>query len=400
MFRKLLITIILGALLFIPCNIWAIENTVNLYFFWSKTCPHCAKEKTFLQGIVSEYPNLVVRDYEISSAKNAFLLDTIGKALHIETSGVPIIFVGNSYFVGYLDDQTTGKTIRTLIEKTAESGDPDAVGAVIRQQATSSMKDIHTDATSGSIPQQLSIPIFGKVDIRNLSLPILTIVIAFLDGFNPCAMWTLLFLISLLLGMQDRKRMWILGITFIVSSAVVYFLFLSAWLNFFLFLGFVIWVRIAIGLVALIAGGYYLRDYYINRSGACNVMGNEKRQRVFEKLREITQKKQFLFAIAGMILLAFAVNMVELICSAGLPAIYTQILSLSKLPAWQYYLYLVLYIVIFMLDDLIIFFTAMITLHITGIQSKYSRLSHLLGGILMLIIGLLLLFKPEWLMFG
>jgi hypothetical protein len=129
-------------------------------------------------------------------------------------------------------------------------------------------------------------------------------------------------------------------------------------------------------------------------------MGDEKRQQIFKTLQSITQKRQFILALGGIILLAIAVNMVELICSAGLPAIYTQILSLSNLPSWQYYLYLGFYILVFMLDDLFIFFTAMITLQAVGVQSKYSRYSHLIGGFLMLIIGLLLIFKPEWLMFG
>jgi len=212
-------------------------------------------------------------------------------------------------------------------------------------------------------------------------------------------MWTLLFLISLLLGMQDRRRMWILGSSFIITSALVYFLFLSAWLNLFLFLGVVTWVRWIIALVALGSGTYYLYDYCRNQSG-CSVMGDEKRQAVFNKLKEITQKKQFFLALGGIILLAIAVNLVELVCSAGLPAVYTQVLSLSNLASWQYYLYLALYILVFMLDDLFIFFTAMLTLKAVGIESKYSRLSHLIGGILMVIIGTLLLFKPSWLMFG
>ena len=194
--------------------------------------------------------------------------------------------------------------------------------------------------------------------------------------------------------------MWILGIAFIVSSAFVYFMFLSAWLNLFLFLGFIVWVRIIIALVALGVGGYNIRDYWVNRKGGCNVMGDEKRQKVFEKIRAVTQRRQLFLALGGIILLAFAVNLVELICSAGLPAIYTQILSLSKLPVWQYYIYLVFYILFFMLDDLIVFFTAMITLRAIGVQSKYSRISRLVGGFLMLGIGTLLLFKPELLMFG
>ncbi len=335
---------------------WAAEK---IYFFWAAGCPHCAKEEAFLNSLKEKYPQLTIKDYEITyDRKNLELLQKMGKELKTDVSGVPFTVIGKQYFSGYLSDETTGKDIEAAITE---------------------------------------IPMNFKYS--HLPLPLLTFVVALLDGFNPCAMWTLLFLISLLLGMNDRKRMWLLGTTFIAASALVYFLFLAAWLNLFLFLGFIVWVRLVVGLVALATGGYFLRDYVVNKSGQCQVIGN-RRQKTMEKIRKIIKKKQLLLSLLGIIILAFAVNLVELICSAGLPAIYTQILSLAQLPKWQYYLYLLFYILIFMLDDLIIFFIAMITLQAVGIQSKYSRLSHLIGGILMLIIGCLLLFKPEWLMFG
>jgi hypothetical protein len=248
--------------------------------------------------------------------------------------------------------------------------------------------------------ESLTLPILGTIQTANLSLPALSVVFGLVDGFNPCAMWALLFLISLLLGMKDRKRMWILGTTFIVTSAFVYFLFLSAWLNFFLILGFVFWVRIVIGLIALGVGIYNLRDYHINKEGGCKVIDNEKRRKTFDKLEGIAHEKKFILALGGIILLAFAVNLIELVCSAGLPAIFTQILSISNLSSGQHYSYILIYIFFFMIDDLIVFAIAMITLHAVGVQSKYARLSRLIGGILMLIIGGLLLFKPEILMFG
>jgi hypothetical protein len=130
------------------------------------------------------------------------------------------------------------------------------------------------------------------------------------------------------------------------------------------------------------------------------VAGTEKKQKIFERLRDITKQKNFYLAIGGVIFLAFAVNLIELICSAGLPAVYTQVLTLSNLSRLQYYLYLLLYIFVFMLDDMIVFFVAMITLKTAGMTGKYSRFSRLVGGALMLAIGLLLLFKPEWLAFG
>jgi hypothetical protein len=213
-------------------------------------------------------------------------------------------------------------------------------------------------------------------------------------------MWTLLFLISLLLNIEEKGKRWILGVVFIVASAFVYFLFMAAWLNFFLFVGYATWMRYLIGGFAAGLGIYNLYQFATNPEGGCKVTGSKKRRKVFENIKKIVRDKRFIFSIAGIILLAFAVNLVELVCSAGLPAIFTRVLTLSDLPLWQYYAYLLLYIFFFMIDDLIIFFTAMITLHATGIEGKYARFSNLIGGIIIFLLGFLLIFKPGVLMFG
>lgn len=380
--------------LFIPAKIEAQEK-VSLHLFWSDGCPHCQKEKIFLAKLVEKYPQLEIKDYEVSSSQtNAALLKKAGDSLGVNVSGVPFTVIGQEYFIGYLNDETTGKEIEAAVNYALENDCQDVVGSLFSRSEESDQ-----DKVKGAT-DIIEVPIFGQLDTKKLSLPVLTFVIALLDGFNPCAMWVLLFLISLLLGMKDKKKMWVLGSVFIVASGFVYFLFLSAWLNLFLFLGWVTWIRILVGLIALGAGGYYLWDYITNKSGACRVMGSKRKQKVFDNLKKVTQKKQLGLAVLGMIVLAFAVNLVELVCSAGLPAIYTQVLSLANLPTWQYYLYLIFYILIFMLDDLVVFFVAMTTLKITGLSTKYSRFSHLFGGILIFIIGLLLIFKPEVLMFG
>jgi thiol-disulfide isomerase/thioredoxin len=394
MFKKIIRYLLTGGVfLLLVKPVLATETT--LHFFWASGCPHCAEEKIFLETLKEKYPQLTVRDYEITyNRENLELLQKVGLELEVDVSGVPFTIVGKEYFAGYLNDETTGREIEKAVECAVRDGCEDLVSALSPRGIQEPLPQVR------GIPETLKLPIVGELPVKGLSLPLLTFIIALLDGFNPCAMWTLLFLISLLLGMKDKKRMWILGMAFIVASALVYFLFLSAWLNLFLFLGLVVWVRMVVGLVALFAGGYNLRDYWTNKKGGCQVMGDEKRQKIFEKIRGIAQKRQFVLALGGIILLAIAVNMVELVCSAGLPAIYTQILSLANLPGWQYYLYLSFYILIFMLDDLVVFFTAMVTLQAVGIPSKYSRYSHLIGGFLMLVIGILLLFKPEWLMFG
>lgn len=372
------------------------SQKVNVYFFWAEGCPHCKAEEPFLKSLEQKYENVEVHDYEITgSRENAELLRRVGTELDVHVSGVPFTVVGTQHFTGWHSEDTTGAAIEEAVRCAMENQCLDVVGSL----TTPVTPDPGYEIGEG-IPEKISLPLLGEVETKSLSLPVLTIIIAALDGFNPCAMWVLIFLISLLFDMKDRKKMWIFGTVFIAASAFVYFLFLTAWLNLFLFLGFILWIRIIIGLVAIGAGYHNLKEFVTNPSGACKVTGDEKRRKVFEKLKKIIHEKHFLIALGGLIVLAFAVNLVELICSAGLPAIYTQILTLTNLPAWQYYAYLALYIFVFMLDDLLVFIVAMVTLQLTGVTSKYSRASHLIGGIVMLIIGILMILKPELLMFG
>lgn len=403
--KKILIPI-LGLLFifgFLVQFVHADTNTVNAYLFYGSGCPHCAKERLFLSDVlIKKYPDLKIYEYEVYyNSQNVSLFEKVATKLKSDASGVPFLIIGDQYFVGY-SDSISPIEIEQRVKECSVQNCPDSVGSIV---GVSSTKNISTNDNSIQDETQkgekiIDLPFIGKVDALRYSLPALTVVIGLLDGFNPCAMWTLLFLISLLLGMKDRKRMWILGATFIVASASVYFIFMAAWLNLILFLGFVIWIRILIGILALVGGGYSLKEFIFNKDSGCKVTGNEDRQKVFERLKSAVQQNSLWLALGGIIVLAFAVNLVELICSAGLPAVYTQVLALNGLSSWQYYFYILLYVFFFMLDDLFVFFVAMYTLEMTGITTKYARVSRLVGGIIMLAIGILLIFKPEWLMFG
>jgi glutaredoxin/uncharacterized membrane protein YidH (DUF202 family) len=383
------------------------NDKINIYFFWGEGCPHCEKEKAFLKTFQEENADVVVRDYEVwGSRENLELMMEFAKELGVDVRGVPFTVIGEHYVIGWVSDDYSGSEIEEAVECGRSESCPD-IGAEILNEEDPEVKgeeDVQEESEEKKdvvgIPEKMDLPIIGEIETKDFSLPVLTVVLGVLDGFNPCAMWTLVFLISLLLGLKDKKRMWTLGIVFIATSAFVYFLFMAAWLNFILFIGMVTWVRAIIGLVALGGGIYNLREYIVNKDANCKVTNKEKRQKVFQKLKDITHKESFLLAIGGIILLAFAVNLVEAVCSAGLPAVYTQILSLNDLSKTEYYLYILLYIFFFMLDDLIIFFVAMKTLHMTGASKKYSRFSKLVGGFLMVVIGILLIFKPELLMFG
>ena len=225
--------------------------------------------------------------------------------------------------------------------------------------------------------------------------------IGLVDGFNPCAMWVLLFLISMLIGMKNKKRMWSLGITFLLTSALIYLFFMIAWLNVATFLTSVVFVRILLGIVAIIGGLFNLYGYFKNRKNSgCTVVNDKKRNKIFDKIKNFTQEKNFFLALIGVIVLAMSVNIVELACSAGLPVMFIEILSLNHLTVFEEAVYIFLYMLFFLIDDLIIFFIAMTTMHVTGFSTKYGKLSKIIGGILLLLIGLLLIFKPNWLMFN
>lgn len=409
---KKILPLLLLTLLFLPfqiglaqSNSTASEDEITVYFFWGEGCPHCADEKPFLAELEQRHDDVTVRDFEVwYDAENRKLLQDVGSELGIAVSGVPFTVIGENYVIGWYSDHTTGAEVEGYIARALSGDYRDVVASLLeRNTGTAAPPEEETEqnaAKNSPIPETINVPILGELETKNISLPTLSVVLGVLDGFNPCAMWALLFLISLLIGMKDRKRMWVFGTVFIVGSAAVYFMFMAAWLNLLLFIGVVFWVRALIGFLALWGGWYNLREFFQNKDATCKVTGAEKRRRVFDRLKEFTQQKNFWLGLLGILVLAFSVNLVELICSAGLPAVFTQVLALSDLATWQYYGYILLYIFFFMIDDLFVFFVAMKTLQATGITTKYARFSHLIGGILMLIIGLLLILKPEWLMFG
>jgi len=405
---------------------------VDLYFFYGDGCPHCAKEEIFLSALEKSDPDLIVHRYEVwRDQEGQAILKKLVQASNLKGSAVPMTIVGQQLVYGYLDDATTGAQIGQMIVACRATACPDQVAKIIDQGGNglttvakgpvsqepskqpsqsnqlTSTDDLASASSSAetitqqtSVPETVHLPLLGDLKIRNLSLPIFTLVIGLIDGFSPCAMWVLVFLISLLLGVKSVARRWILGSVFIIVSGLVYFLFLAAWLNILLLLGLMIWVRVAVGLLAIAAGVLAVREYWTNPEAACKVTTSPTRRRIMDYLKSVALGEKLFLALAGIILIAFAVNLIELFCSAGFPAVYTQVLSMSHLPGWLYYLYLLEYIFFFMLDDMIVFVIAMLTLRLTGVNAKYSRYSNLVGGILILILGILLILRPDILTLG
>lgn len=362
------------------------NNTINIYLFWAEGCPHCASEKTFLNQLTNEYDNIAINYYEVSNnAENLQLLKDVGEKLGITINGVPFTVIGEHHIIGWYNEETTGNEIR------------DAINCATNNQCNDIIAGLTQNTNNNDT--MINLPILGQINPKEASLPLIAITLGFLDGFNPCAMWILIFLITLLLGVENKIKRWAYGSIFIASSALVYFLFMTAWLNLFIFIGLVTWIRIIIGLIAFYAGYINIKEF-INEPKGCPVTGVKKRQKVFNKLKKYIQEKNFLLGALGLFALAFMVNLVELICSAGLPAVFTQVLAMNDLTTIQHYSYIITYILFFMLDDLLVFSIAMITMQETGLSTKYSHYTRLIGGIIMFVIGTLMIIKPELLMFA
>lgn len=358
------------------------SQDVTIYFFYSELCPYCAKEKEFLKELKLKYPKVEIKEYELTyQPENKKVLKDFFEKYQVpqnERKWVPVTFTPNKYFIGFNDQ--IGKEIENCLKECFGQNSP--------------------------LENKIRIPFFGGIDISQMPLPVLSVVFGALDGFNPCAMWVLLLLIALLMNTRSRKRMWLVGGTFVLASGIVYFLLLSAWLNLFLAISYVNLTRIAIGVFALGMGGWQIRSFFTKKSKTCEVIDGKSSLQIKIKnglknhAKKIAVSPLTFGILAGVVILAIAVNLVEFFCSAGLPAIFTRILALSQLTALQYYSYLLLYTLFFMLDDLIVLSLAIFALSKITFTEKYNYWATLIGGLLIFLLGLLLIFKPAWLMFG
>ena len=245
-------------------------------------------------------------------------------------------------------------------------------------------------------------PIFGEFNARAISLPLLAMIIGAVDGFNPCALWILIFLITILFNVPDKRKRWILGLAFILTSGVVYFFLMIAWLNLAVFLTQIRMVRLGISIFAIILGMHSIYKYIqsLNQAVGCDVTTNKQRTKIAEKMKKIIGQKSFALSLVGIILLSASINLLEALCSVGLPLMFTQVLAINELSTFEHGFYIGLYILFFMLNELLIFSIAMKTMSIKAISNRYTKYANLIGGLIMLLLGLLMALRPEWIMFN
>jgi len=371
---------------------YAQKNNVTIYYFYGDGCPHCADAKPFLQSLESKYPELTIKSFETWYNKsNADLFIDMSAACGTKVVGVPTFFIGHKPIIGFDNAEGKGKEIEEAVIKYIEEGGVDLMDR---------LGENLTSCPSKEQENIITLPILGKIDTSKASLPLLTITIGALDGFNPCAMWVLLFLLTLLVYTKSRKKMFIIGGTFILVSGIVYYIFMAAWLNLFLIIGFIPYLRIIVGSFAVLIGLINTKELFFFKKGISLSIPESVKPKLFQRIRKIIHEGSLPIALLGVIILAFTVNSIELLCTAGFPAIYTKILTLNNLSTFSYYAYLLLYIIMYMIDDMLIFTIAVITLSSKKLTEKQGKWMKFIAGFMMLALGLLLIFKPELLMFG
>ncbi len=243
----------------------------------------------------------------------------------------------------------------------------------------------------------VDLPVFGRLQARKIGLPLFTIAIGLVDGFNPCAMWVLVFLLSILVNLRDRGKILVVAGTFVVISGLAYFAFMAAWLNVFMLVGMLRGIQITLGLLAMAVGAIHIKDFFAFKKGISLSIPESAKPGIYRRVRAIVTAEHLWGALLGAVVLAVLVNLVELLCTAGLPALYTEVLTLQQLPWWKNYMYLGLYILAYMFDDALMVTVVVLTLGKRRMQENEGRWLKLISGLVIFLLGAVMLFRPDWL---
>lgn len=374
-----------------------------LVVFYGEGCPHCAEEIAFLNKL-QESKSFSFEYYEVwYNQANLELLKEVAKKFKFQVTGVPTTIINGKVIVGF--NEQIKQILEEQIDNCSKFSCPDPL-AEFRVRIPEKPKPENpptieqNDSEKQQPPQSqnsenlIEIPIIGKVDAETLSLPMLTLVLATLDSFNPCAFFVLFFLLSLLARAGSKKRMIIIGSVFVFFSFLMYFLFMAAWLNFFIIVGNISIITFAAGIVAVLIGLINIKDFFALGQGITLSIPDEAKKKIVAKMKVAVSSASFPAMIGATILLAVAANTYELLCTAGFPMVFTRMLTLNNLQHLDYYLYLLAYNIIYVIPLWIIVIFFSLTLGGRRLTEEEGEMLKLVSGLMMLGLGLLLLFSP------
>jgi glutaredoxin len=383
----------------------------DIEVFIREGCPHCAKAEVFLAALKREQPKLKIVFRDVLREPAALeRLKRIAESRGVATVRVPAFAVGGQLIIGYSDEAGTGQFIRDSLirnslarnslagdsQSKARSQGHEINAASGSCEAEDSLTCAADEPGSAARQEIFTVDLFGRsVSLDQVGLPLFTLAMGLLDGFNPCSMWVLLLMISLLAPMNNRPRMFAIAGTFVAVQGIAYFVFMAAWLNLFLLIGLSRASEIIIAVIALLAGAINLKDFWNFGWGVSLSIPEAAKPGIYARIRCILQAENLVAAIVGAVVLAVLVQIVEFMCTSGFPALFTRILTLKQLDSLSYYGYLLLYDLAYMLDDVIVLTIGVITLSQRRLQEKEGRWLKLISGFVMVGLGIYLLLVPH-----
>jgi len=425
------------------------EGKVKLYFFWSQSCPHCHEAKPYIDRMTAEFPWLELQSYEISqNRQDAGLYEMMARMMGEQAQYVPTFFYCGRAEHGYDKAETSGQALRgqliachdllgkALAAQPAEvkkveeapkamAPEPEAkpvaaeaapepvaaapVPAEEKPAAPEVADDFPKAPTLAEMPalsmpaapeKLVHIPLIGDIAPSSLSLPMLTVVLGGLDSVNPCAFFVLLFLLSVMVRAQSRWRMALVGGTFVFISGFVYFLFMSVWLTAFGIIdrlhAFEVVTTIA-GIVAVVIGGLGIKEFYFFHKGPSLSIPDSAKPKLFHRMNDLVSADSMVAMLIGTATLAAVANSYELLCTAGLPMVFTQMLTQAHLASGTRYLYLVAYNIVYIVPLVVIVGVFSATMGARKLKESEGRILKLLSGVMMAGLGFTLVFRPEML---
>jgi cytochrome c biogenesis protein CcdA/thiol-disulfide isomerase/thioredoxin len=383
------------------------DNEVVIYFFWGDGCPHCAKAKPVLEGLATQYPSVKLYEFEIYyNEDNQKLFSDMGAVYGIEPRYVPTILIGDMVWEGYTDEFS--QEITSFVERSLVEGSVDKGAAVIEGKGYIPFGASATAVAPTPAPTKTpgestadntntrKLPLFGEVDFSKMGLFLSTALIAFVDGFNPCSLWVLSMLLAITMHTGSRKKVLVIGLVFLTVTAAIYALFIAGLFTVLKVVSFVGWIQVVVALVALFFGLVNIKDYFFYKEGVSFTISDDQKPGIYQRIRKVMDAGDSWWGlIGGTVVLAAGVSLVEFTCTAGFPVLWTNLVSSQQVTTITFVMLLLLYMLIYQLDELGIFLVAAFTLKSSRIEEKHGRILKLIGGVLMLTLAIVMLVKPE-----
>lgn len=405
--RKLKIIFLLLITTIIFSKISFSVEKVKIEYFGREDCKNCENLKKFLEELATKRNDFKVIELKIDkNEKDKQYFNEITTKLKL-VKGTPIIYVNERIIQGFNTKNTTGKEIILEIDNGKKKEKIKSLDEFVKsgnyENVAKNGAICEVDGVC-EIPTSdkqvlVNIPFTNKaIDLTNYSLPLMALILGTIDGFNPCAMWVLVLFLTALIAVGNKVKMLRIAGLFILSEAIMYYLILTAWLYTWDFVGLDKWITPIVGIVGIVGGIFFIRNYLKQGDTLeCEVTDFQKRAKISKKIKDIANKPFNLVTALAIIGLALSVNVIEFACSVGIPQTFTKILQINNISFLQRQLYTLIYIIGYMIDDFIVFGLALFSINKLQLTTKYSKWMNLFGGILMIILGLLLIFKPSWL---